>query len=86
MAERVQLYCFGPMLRENDLMETPAFSKIRQILFGIIGTTYFVLDIVHSRLNMICAQGILATCHIRVKVPISQTFSVVVVFSWTLFS
>lgn len=49
------------------------------MLSGIVGTTYFFLDIEHKCLNMSCTQGILPVCCIRDNVTISLTFNVVVV-------
>lgn len=54
------------------------------MLYGIVGTTTFVLVIVVRWLNIICAHGILPSYWSLIKVTISLTFNVVVVLGWIL--
>lgn len=68
---------------ENILVGILIYSKMRQMLSEIIGTAAFVIIIVVTWLNIIGAHEILASYWSLVKVTISLTFSIVVVFDWT---
>lgn len=55
-------------------------SMILQMLLDIVGTIALVHIIIHKWLKMSYAQGILASCCSLVKVNISRTLRVLVVF------
>lgn len=64
-------------------MFAPALSKILHMLLSMVGTTDFVLVIVHKWLHINWAHGMRPACCILIRMTISLRFKVMVVFGWT---